>query len=80
MPTRKIAVTIDEAVLESLEQLIRDGRYANRSRAIEQAVREKVSRAERSRLVQQLAKLDAAEEKSIAEEGIGADVDDWPEY
>lgn len=80
MPTRKIAITIDESVLELLEQLIRDGRYPNRSRAIEQAVREKVERAERGRLVRELAKLDVSEEQLLAEEGIGTEIDDWPEY
>lgn len=80
MPTRKIAVTIDEYVLGRLEQLVHDGRYANRSKAIETAVREQVARADRSRLIRELAVLDPIEEQELAEESISADADEWPEY
>lgn len=78
MPTKKIAVSIDEYVLSRLEQLVQDGKYSNRSKAIETAVREKVARADRARLVHELAKLDSDEEQELADEMM--DTDEWPEY
>lgn len=35
MPTKKIAITIDEFILKGTEELVREGRYPNRSEAIE---------------------------------------------
>lgn len=78
MPTRKIAISIDEYVLTQLERLVQEGRYSNRSKAIETAVREKVARADRARLVHELAYLDSDEEQELADEMI--DADEWPKY
>ena len=80
MPTKKIAVTIDDHVLEGLDQLVRDGRFANRGRAVEHAVRETVARADRSRLIVELAKIDVDEERSLAEEHLDRDGEVWPAY
>ena len=41
---------------------------------------EKLARSERSRLAEECAKLDPAFEKSLAEEGISEDLNEWPEY
>ena len=80
VPTRKIAISIDEHVLEGLDHLVDEGRFQNRSRAIEHALRETVSRADRSRLVTELAKMDHDEEQELAEETIAEDKHEWPEY
>lgn len=80
MPTKKIAISIDEHVLRSLDHLVDEGRFQNRSRAIEHALRETVSRADRSRLVTELAKMDPAEEQEVAEESMAEDAGKWPEY
>ena len=54
MPRAKIAVTLDEATLTQVGRLVDDGVYPNRSRAIEAAVREKLSRLEHTCLALEL--------------------------
>lgn len=80
MPTKKIAISLDERVLERLDALVEAGRFANRSRAVEHAVRQTVERADRSRLMVEVAKLDQVEEQDLAEEWMVAEDHTWPEY
>jgi Arc/MetJ-type ribon-helix-helix transcriptional regulator len=54
--------------------------FPNRSRAIQVALREKIDRMEGSRLATECAKLDRKFEQALAEEGLGADGLEWPEY
>ena len=80
MATAKVAVTLDEKTLERLDQLIRRRRFRNRSKAIQEAIQEKLARLERSRLARECAKLDPTFEKAMAEEGMSKELDQWPEY
>ncbi len=80
MATSKIAITIDQNLLHRLDFLVKSQRFTNRSRAIQEAVAEKLSRIERSRLAQECAKLDPKFEQEMAEEGFVAEMDEWPEY
>jgi len=80
MSRAKVAISLDEGMLKRVDRLVSDQVFENRSRAIEEAVEEKLIRMERSRLAQECAKLDPAFEKSLAEEGLSADVAAWPEY
>jgi metal-responsive CopG/Arc/MetJ family transcriptional regulator len=80
MATAKVAVTLDEKTLERLDQLIKRHRFRNRSKAIQEAVQEKLARLERSRLARECAKLDPTFEKAMAEEGMSEELDQWPEY
>ena len=80
MPKTKVAVTIETDLLEELDELIAAARFPNRSQAIEAAVAEKLDRLRRGRLERECAKLDPREEKALAEEGLGAELDSWPEY
>ena len=80
MATSKIAITIDQNLLYRLDFLVKSQRFTNRSRAIQEAVAEKLARIERSRLAQECAKLDPRFEKEMAEEGFVAEMDEWPEY
>ena len=80
MPRKKIAITIDEGTLKRLEQLILDGKFPNRSRAIEHALRQTVERVSRTRLVTELSNLDPSEEQDLADEGLAEDANEWPEY
>ncbi len=70
MGTTKIAITLNKNTLERLDRLVRNHIFANRSRAIQGAVQEKLERMERSRLARECAKLDPDFEKSMAEEGL----------
>jgi Arc/MetJ-type ribon-helix-helix transcriptional regulator len=80
MATSKIAITIDQNLLHRLDFLVKSQRFKNRSRAIQEAVAEKLARIERSRLAQECAKLDPKFEQEIAEEGFASEMNEWPEY
>ena len=80
MSTAKIAITIEEELLGKLDRLVSSKVFPNRSKAIQEAVQEKLSRVNRSRLARECAKLDPKFEKALAEEGISQDVGEWPEY
>ena len=80
MGRAKVAITLDERTLDRVDRLISNHVFPNRSRAIEEAVAEKLERLERSRLARECAKLDPKFEKALAEEGLSEDVAAWPEY
>jgi Arc/MetJ-type ribon-helix-helix transcriptional regulator len=79
MGRAKIAITVDEQALAEIDRLVREGVFPNRSRAIEEAVRERLAKVHRSRLAEESAKLDKAEEQALAEEGYAGE-SEWPEY
>jgi Arc/MetJ-type ribon-helix-helix transcriptional regulator len=79
MGRAKIAITVDEQALAEIDRLVRQGVFANRSKAIEDAVRERIARIHRSRLAQECSKLDKAEEQALADEGYAGE-SEWPEY
>ncbi len=80
MATTKIAITMDEKTLNRLDRLVRARKYRNRSRAIQEAVEEKLERLDRSRLAQECAKLNPDFEKAMADEGMSEELSGWPEY
>ena len=80
MPRAKVAISLEESILERLDKLVERAVFSNRSQAIQEAVKEKLARMERSRLARECAKLDPAFEKALAEEGMSEDVAEWPEY
>ena len=80
MRKTKIAISLSETTLQRLDRLVRERVYANRSRAVEGAVEEKLQRLDRLRLAQECLKLDPAEEKELAEEGLSEELSRWPSY
>jgi len=80
MVRAKVAISIDENTLNRLDRLVKSHVFPNRSQAIEEAVEEKISRLDRSRLARECAKVDPAFEKSLAEEGLSTELAEWPEY
>ena len=74
----KVAVSIDDRLFREVDLLVRDARYASRSRAIEAAVAEHLRRVQRRRLAEARAVLDLAEEVALAEEGLDAGARPWP--
>ena len=80
MPRPKVAVSLDGATLAHLDRLVRAGVFPSRSRAVEQAVAEKLARLARGRLARECANLDTAFEKALAEEELSADLGAWPPY
>lgn len=80
MRSAKIAVTIDNDLLTRLDCLVKERRFPNRSRAVQEALREKLERLDRSRLALECAKLDPRFEQHLAEEGLAEDLEQWPAY
>ena len=80
MSKSKIAITLAERTVRYLDELVKKNVFPNRSQAIQQAVDEKIERLGRSRLAEECAKLDVTFERELAEEGLGAEVPEWPEY
>ncbi len=80
MAASKIAITLDSNMLKRLDILVKSNLFPNRSKAIQEAVAEKLMRLEKSRLAQECAKLDPDYEQSLAEEGFSSELVEWPEY
>ncbi|AJE03583.1 CopG family ribbon-helix-helix protein [Geobacter pickeringii] len=80
MAKAKLAVTLDEATLSEVDRLVARHVFPNRSRLIEEAVKEKLARRTHSRLARECALLDPAFEKALSEEGMGEELNEWPEY
>ena len=80
MGAAKVAITIDEELLRRVDLMVEQRRFPNRSRAIQEAVREKLERMDRGRLARECAKLNRALEQKMAEEGLAGDLEEWPEF
>ena len=80
MSKTKIAITLDVNRLRRLDYLVETQVFENRSRAVEAAVAEKLARLERSGLARECAKLDPEYEQALAEAGLSAEANGWPEY
>jgi len=80
MPKTKVALTLDASLLERVDELVARRKFRNRSQAIEAALADKLQRVARTRLARESAKLNANEEKRVAEEGLVDALDGWPEY
>jgi metal-responsive CopG/Arc/MetJ family transcriptional regulator len=80
MSAIKVAITIDRKMLKRVDGLVSRNVFPNRRRAIQEAVAEKLARMEGSRLASECAKLDPRFEKALAEEGLGRELETWPEY
>jgi len=67
MGAAKIGITLDEQLLQVVDLWVKQRRYPSRSRAIQAALHEKSERWKRTRLVEELSKLDVEEERALAE-------------
>lgn len=80
MRTVKITVTIDQNLLDALDQLVEENQFPSRSRAIQEAIRDKLVRLRRSRLSRECAKLNPTFEQAMADDIPTNDDEQWPEY
>jgi metal-responsive CopG/Arc/MetJ family transcriptional regulator len=80
MRTTKVAISVEKQILERLDRLVQKKVFPSRSRAIQEAIEEKLARLERVRLAEECAKLDPAIEQTMAEEGLSEELRRWPEY
>jgi metal-responsive CopG/Arc/MetJ family transcriptional regulator len=79
MGAAKIAITIEEELLKRIDRLVDQRKFPNRSRAIQEAVRDKLERMDRGRLARECAKVNQAFEQKMADEGLVGDLKEWPE-
>lgn len=80
MSAAKVAITIDRDLLARIDRLVSEKRYPNRSRAIQEAVRDTLERLDRGRLARECAKLSKHSEQRMADEGLDLDLEEWPEF
>jgi Arc/MetJ-type ribon-helix-helix transcriptional regulator len=80
MSSVKVAITLDRQTVRRVDELVSHKVFPNRSRAIQEAVTEKLMRMDRNRLAAECLKLDPDFEKALAEEGLNRDAASWPEY
>lgn len=80
MRVAKIAVTIDKDLLARLDQLVAERHFPSHSRAVQEAIRDKLDRLGKGRLARECRKLDPRAEQELAEEGMAAELEQWPEY
>lgn len=78
--TTKIAISVDKKVLQRIDKLVDQNLFPSRSRAIQIALEEKLSKIDRSRLAVESSKLNKSEEQSLAEESFLGEINEWPEY
>jgi metal-responsive CopG/Arc/MetJ family transcriptional regulator len=79
MSTVKVAISIDEAFLAELDQLVRNQVYPNRSKAIQDAVADKLARLKKTRLLRECRKLNTTEEQALADKAWSSD-EEWPVF
>ncbi len=80
MAATKVAITIDSSLLAELDRLVAQQVFPNRSKAIQEALADKLTRMRRRRLAQESAKLSIEQEQAFAEEGMQQDMEQWPDY
>ena len=77
--TVKVAISIDEHFLREVDQLVRSHVYPNRSKAIQDAVADKLARLKKTRLLRECRKLKPNEEQAAAEEWLSGE-EQWPAF
>ncbi|MCH9741244.1 MAG: ribbon-helix-helix domain-containing protein [Epsilonproteobacteria bacterium] len=80
MTRAKIAITIDQVLLELLDSLVQNKTFNNRSQAINAALEEKLSRIQKTRLELECQKLVMEDERELADIGIEEDFREWDKY
>jgi len=80
MPNAKIAISMDDNLLKEVDLLVKEKIYPNRSKVIQEAIREKLNKISKNRLAIECSKLDNVFEQALAEEGLSKEIESWPEY
>jgi metal-responsive CopG/Arc/MetJ family transcriptional regulator len=79
MGATKIAITLDEELLERIDRLVAEKKFSSRSRVIQHAIKAQVDRLDRRRLADECARLDSAHEQELAKQGASNDLESWPQ-
>jgi metal-responsive CopG/Arc/MetJ family transcriptional regulator len=78
MATAKVAITIEEDLLDEVDKLVQKQVFSNRSKAVQEALQDKLAKLRKTRLAVECAKLDPKTEREMAEEAM--DLETWPRY
>lgn len=80
MSTVKVAISVDDKLIKKLDDFVKLHIFPNRSRAFQEAVKEKIDKIERKRLAKECQKLNPKDEQALADEYLSQDIAEWPEY
>jgi len=80
MTRAKIAITIDQVLLELFYKLVQNNIFQNRSQAINAALQEKLSKIQKTRLELECKKLIQKDEREFADMGLEEDFKEWEKY
>jgi len=80
MSVAKIAISIDDQLLAKLDGFIALKKFKTRSQAIQIAVQNTIERLDHKRLIHACMQLDTNIERSLADEGLKKDLEEWPEF
>ncbi len=80
MNVDKVTISIESDLLKKLDRLVTAKVFSSRSKAIQEAVSEKVARIDQNRLSRECTKLDINEEQTLADEGLASEVAEWQPY
>ena len=75
-----ITITVDDAVLETLDRLVEEAVYPDRDLAIQDALEYNLKIMDKSAFKRELAKMDPEFEQRMADEFLTEDMSEWPEY
>jgi Arc/MetJ-type ribon-helix-helix transcriptional regulator len=73
MASLKVAITLEQETLCQVDSLVARRLFQNRSRVIQNALHERIERAQGGRLAAECAKLDPKFEQALADEGLDVD-------
>ena len=80
MSATKVAISMDETLLQRLDRLVKNRSFRSRSQAVQEAVSEKINRMDKTGLARECAKLDRESEQAMADEGLVSELGEWPKY
>jgi Arc/MetJ-type ribon-helix-helix transcriptional regulator len=79
MAKTKVTVTLAIYSLRGVDHPVREGRFPSRSKGVQTALGEMLARRKRSHLAEELAKLNLAGERALAQEALAGECA-WPKY
>ncbi len=80
MSVAKIAISMDQELLNQLDELVEHKKFKSRSHAIQSAVEDKIAYLKHYRLAHECEKLDKEFERKLADEGLEEDEKEWPKF
>jgi len=72
MSATKVAISMDETLLQRLDRLVKTRSFRSRCQAVQEAVPEKISRMDNSARARECAKHARNSEQALADEGLAA--------